>query len=93
MESYLIHDRGRGPELVGTRITVYNLLPHLLDPMATEAQVCGTYDLSPEPVAAARAYVLTHYDDVMREHSRIEQALRQGTRRRSSTPRARSAAA
>ena len=30
MANDLIHDRGRGPEIVGTRITVYNLLPHLL---------------------------------------------------------------
>src|SRR5437879_4760919 len=37
MANDLIHDRGRGPEIVGTRITVYNLLPHFLDPTATEA--------------------------------------------------------
>ena len=41
----LIHDRGRGPEVVGTRITIYNLLPHLLDPTATEAYICQMYEL------------------------------------------------
>jgi hypothetical protein len=40
----LIHDRGRGPEVKGTRITVYNLLPHFLDPTATEAYICRVYD-------------------------------------------------
>ena len=29
MPKELIHNRGRGPELVGTRVTVYSLLPHL----------------------------------------------------------------
>jgi hypothetical protein len=41
MATEFIHDRGRGPELVGTRITVYNLLPNFLDPMATDAHVCN----------------------------------------------------
>ena len=34
----LIHDRGRGPEIVATRITVYNLLPYFLDGAVTEAE-------------------------------------------------------
>jgi hypothetical protein len=37
MATNLIHDRGRGPEIDGTRITVYNLLSDLLDPTATMA--------------------------------------------------------
>ena len=77
MPTELIHNRGRGPELVGTRLTVYNLLPHLLDPTVTEGQVCDMYDLAPKQVAAMRAYVLTHYDDVMREHRSIEEIHRQ----------------
>lgn len=28
MSNELMHDRGRGPEIIGTRITVYNLLPY-----------------------------------------------------------------
>ena len=35
MTTDLIHDRGRGPEIVGTRITVYDLLPDFLDPRVT----------------------------------------------------------
>ena len=72
MENEYIHDRNRGPEIVGTRITVYNLLPHLLDPTSTEGQLCDEYDLTPKQVAAARAYILNHYEAVMAEHRRIQ---------------------
>jgi uncharacterized protein (DUF433 family) len=74
----LIHDRGRGPEVVGTRITVYNLLPHFLDPTATEAYICQMYDLTPEQVAAARAYVSNNSEVVMAEHLRIEARMTAG---------------
>ena len=41
-----IRDRGLGPEIVGTRITVYNLLPHFVDSTATESSICRMYDLT-----------------------------------------------
>ncbi|MGO8690075.1 MAG: hypothetical protein ACLQLG_10610 [Thermoguttaceae bacterium] len=73
MNTDVIHDRGRGPEIVGTRITVYNLLPYFLEPDTTEALICQIYDsLAPQQVAAARAYVLNHFEAVMAEHHRIE---------------------
>ena len=78
MLTELIRDRGRGPELVGTRITVYNLLPHFLDPTATEAHLCRIYELTPEQVAAARAYVLNHADTVLAEHLKIEERMATG---------------
>ncbi|MGC8644602.1 MAG: hypothetical protein ACP5XB_32455 [Isosphaeraceae bacterium] len=78
MTTDLIHDRGRGPELVGTRITIYNLLPHFLDPTATEAYICQLYDLSPEQVSAARAYVLNHPDTVLARHLAIEARMAEG---------------
>jgi hypothetical protein len=43
----LIHDRGRGPELVVMRITVQDLFPYFLDKTATEAYVCKLYELTP----------------------------------------------
>ncbi|MBM4073155.1 MAG: DUF433 domain-containing protein [Planctomycetes bacterium] len=76
--SDMIHDRGRGPEIVGTRITVYNLLEHFLDPTATEDYICRLYELSREQVAAARAYVLNHVDTVLAEHLAIEARLAAG---------------
>src|SRR5438067_9700370 len=78
MTTDLIHDRGRGPEIVGTRVTVYNLLPHFLDPTATEAYLCRMYELTPEQVAAARAYVLNNPDTVLTEHLRIEARMAAG---------------
>jgi uncharacterized protein (DUF433 family) len=78
MSDELIHDRGRGPEILGTRITVYNLLPHFLDPTATESQIGRLYELTPEQVAAARAYVLNHLDTVLVEHLKIEDRLAAG---------------
>jgi uncharacterized protein (DUF433 family) len=80
MTCELIHDCGRGPEIVGTRITVYNLLPDFLDSTATEAQICQLYDLTPEQVAAARAYVLNNPDTVLAEHMRIEAKMSAGNR-------------
>jgi uncharacterized protein (DUF433 family) len=78
MATDLIHDRGRGPELVGTRITVYDLLPHFIDPTATEEHICRMYELSPEQVAAARAYVLNNAATVLAEHLKIEARLAEG---------------
>ncbi len=78
MVANLIHDRGRGPEIIGTRITVYNLLPHFLDEEATESYICQLYDLTPEQVAAARAYVLNHAETVLAQHLRIEARMAEG---------------
>src|SRR5277367_2783249 len=78
MASELIHDRGRGPEIAGTRITVYNLLPHFLDSTATEAIICRIYELTAEQVAAARAYVFNHLDTVLAQHLQIEARMAAG---------------
>src|SRR5919108_6677053 len=74
----VIQDRGRGPEIAGTRITVYNLLQSFLDPTVTEAEICRVYELTPEQVAAARAYVLSNPDTVLAEHLRIEEKMAAG---------------
>ena len=78
MSTDLIHDRGRGPEIVGTRITVYNLLPDLLEPDTTEAEICRIYELAPEQVAAARAYVLNNAEIVLGKHLEIEARMAAG---------------
>ena len=78
MHDSLIHDRGRGPEIVGTRITVLDLLPYFLDPSATEAYICQVNNLSAHQVAAARAFVLHHADTVLAEHLEIEARIAAG---------------
>ena len=78
MSKDLIHDRGRWPEIRGTRITIYNLLPHFLDPTETEAYICRVYDLAAEQVAAARAYVLNNPEEVLAQHLKIEARMAEG---------------
>jgi hypothetical protein len=77
MSTNLIHDRGRGPEIVGTRTTVFNLLPYLLDPTATEDYICRVCELTPDQVAAARAYVLNN-PEVLGENREIEERITAG---------------
>ena len=78
MEHPLIHDRGRGPELVGTRLTIYNLVPFFLRAETTEAAIAEMYGISVEQVAAMRAYFLAHYSEVMVQNERIEERIRKG---------------
>lgn len=78
MSTNYIHDRGRGPEVVGTRITVYNLLPYFLDDSTTEAEIAELYELSVEQIAAARAYILNHADTILARHREIEATLARG---------------
>ncbi|HJT30587.1 MAG TPA: DUF433 domain-containing protein [Pirellulales bacterium] len=78
MSADLIHNRGRGPEIVGTRITVYNLLPYLLDGTVAETDIANLYGLTVDQVAAARAYVLNHADEVLARHREIEARLARG---------------
>jgi uncharacterized protein (DUF433 family) len=78
MTSEIIQDRGRGPEIAGTRITVYNLLPCFLDATVTEEEICRVYQLMPQQVAAARAYVLGNPDTILAEHLKIEERLAAG---------------
>jgi uncharacterized protein (DUF433 family) len=73
--SSLIQDRGRGPEIAGTRITVFNLLQSFLDPTITEEEICRVYGLTPQQVAAARAHVLSNPDTILAEHLEIEERL------------------
>lgn len=78
MSNELIHDRGRGPEIVGTRITVYNLLPYFLDHDVTENYIAELYKLTVEQVAAARAYALNNAEVVLRRHAEIEARMTAG---------------
>lgn len=78
MSTSMIHDRGRGPEIAGTRITVHHLLQSFLDPRVTEAEICRVYELTPEQISAARAYVLSNPETVLAEHLKIEEKMAAG---------------
>lgn len=59
-----IIDRGRGPEIVGTRITVYDIWDYAKHGWH-EAQIAATLRLSSRQVGAALAYIEHHKDEVM----------------------------
>lgn len=72
----LIHNRGRGPEIRGTRITVYDVVDYLL--MAWEpARIAMWFKLMTVQVEAAIAYILDHKLEVIREyHEMLEREAR-----------------
>lgn len=59
-----IIDRGRGPEISGTRVTVYDVWDYARHGWH-EAQIATTLRLSSRQVRAALAYIEDHKDDVM----------------------------
>jgi uncharacterized protein (DUF433 family) len=66
------HNEDRGHEIIGMRLTVYNLLPDFMDPEMTEAEICRFYELTPQQVAPARAYILNNPETVLTRHLEIE---------------------
>lgn len=69
METAII-DRGRGPEIAGTRITVYDVMDYYLagDSLSFIAYALSIY---PEQVAAAIKYIEQHKEQVAAEHQEM----------------------
>jgi uncharacterized protein (DUF433 family) len=65
-----IFDRGRGPEIAGTRITVYDILDYLQDG-CHHTFIAATLRLSTDEVLAAVRYIEDHKEEVMRDYQRI----------------------
>jgi uncharacterized protein (DUF433 family) len=65
-----IIDRGRGPELEGTRVTVSRVMDYVRagDP---PSQIAEELDLSDEQVRAALEYINAHRDEVEAEYDAI----------------------
>lgn len=78
MAKEMLHNRGQGPEIAGTRTTVYNLLPYFLDPTKTEADIARIYNLTVGQIATARAYILNNAETVMETHRKIEARIAAG---------------
>lgn len=73
----LIIDRGRGPEIAGTRITVYDILDY------TQAGHHHTYiaailGLSSAQVLAAIRYIEEHREEVMADYQKILDRIARG---------------
>ena len=75
-----IHDRGRGPELKGTRITVYDIVPYRLGGCSPEevAETLALPYITPAHVEALFRYMDEHRDEVMAVHRRIEERIARG---------------
>ena len=68
--SEMIIDRGRGPEVAGTRITVYCIMDYIRERIDAR-QIASELRLSAEQVAAAIEYIRTHEADLSAEYERI----------------------
>ena len=65
-----IIDRGRGPEIEGTRITIYDIMDYVRDDWRPE-QIAGLFRLPLEDIQAALRYIEDHADEVVFDYRRI----------------------
>jgi uncharacterized protein (DUF433 family) len=65
-----IIDRGRGPEVAGTRITVYDVLDYHKHGWHRD-MIADTLELSSQQVEAAIRYIEEHRDEVMAEYAEM----------------------
>jgi uncharacterized protein (DUF433 family) len=72
-----IHDRGRGPEIKGTRITVYSILDYLLAAWHPD-RIAAWFRLSSEQVRAAIDYINDHKAAVMAQYAKILERCERG---------------
>jgi uncharacterized protein (DUF433 family) len=72
-----IHDRGRGPEIKGTRITVYSILDFMIEGWHCE-RIADFFQLHPEEVRAAMEYVREHTLEVLREYVKMLERSERG---------------
>ena len=72
-----IIDRGRGPEIEGTRITIYDIWDYARQSWHRDA-IAATLRLSSAQVSAALEYIEQHKSEVMSEYERIVERERRG---------------
>jgi uncharacterized protein (DUF433 family) len=73
----IIHDRGRGPEIRGTRVTVYTILDYLLDAWHPD-RIAAFLRVTSRQVEAAIEYIHEHTLDVMREYVKMLERAERG---------------
>ena len=69
MEPRIIN-RGRGPEIEGTRITVYDVLDYTMDGWHRD-MIADNFDLCSEQVEVAIRYIEEHRDEVMADYEKL----------------------
>jgi uncharacterized protein (DUF433 family) len=65
-----IINRGRGPEIAGTRITVYDVVDYLQEGWRYD-QIAGLFRLPSDDIQAAIQYIEDHKDAVMTAYRQI----------------------
>ena len=65
-----IINRGRGPEIAGTRITVYDVLDYLQAGWRYD-QIAGLFRLPPDDIQTAIQYIEDHKEAVMTAYQQI----------------------
>ena len=68
-----IINRGRGPEIAGTRITVYDVVDYLQEGWRYD-QIAGLFRLPPDDIQAAIQYIEDHKEVVMTAYRQKLQA-------------------
>jgi uncharacterized protein (DUF433 family) len=65
-----IINRGRGPEIEGSRITVYDVMDYLQEGWRDE-QIAGLFRLPLDDIHAAIQYIEAHQEEVMTAYRQI----------------------
>lgn len=69
--SVAITDRGRGPEIEGSRITVYDVLAETQAGLPP-AQIADLFRLTLEQIEAALRYIEEHKEEVLADYQEIK---------------------
>jgi uncharacterized protein (DUF433 family) len=72
-----IIDRGRGPELAGIRITVFDVIPYL-QAGHSPTYIAAVLGLSTDEVLALMQYIEENREEVMAENRKIEERIARG---------------
>lgn len=72
-----IIDRGRGPEIAGSRITVYDVLAET-EAGATPEELAQWYGLSVEAIHVALRYIEGHREEVLADWRKIQERIARG---------------
>ncbi|MEX0717379.1 MAG: DUF433 domain-containing protein [Planctomycetaceae bacterium] len=81
MASIEIIDRGRGPQLSTTRITVHDLVPYFQQGCSCDEIIHWIPTLSCEEVAVAEAYYRAHREELDEEDRRIRERIEEEARK------------
>jgi uncharacterized protein (DUF433 family) len=77
MHEATIIDRGRGPEIAGTRITVYTILECLQEGWRPDL-IAFWYHLGENQVEAAIRYIDEHKEEVAADYQKIMERINRG---------------